>query len=55
MRFTHGEEKLGGRSAPLVGAKTNPFRGSVLNGNASNPTAFAGNVFLDEDSGRHVF
>jgi hypothetical protein len=44
---------MGARSAALTGAKTNPFRGSVLCRNAQNPSGFAGNVFLDEDSGRY--
>jgi hypothetical protein len=37
---------MGARSAALVFATTNPFRGSVLCGNAQNPTVFTGNVFL---------
>ncbi|HEY5001688.1 MAG TPA: hypothetical protein VII61_00955 [Ktedonobacteraceae bacterium] len=44
---------MGARSAALADAKPNPFRGSVLNGNAQNPTAFAGNVFLDNDIDRY--
>jgi hypothetical protein len=39
---------MGARSATLAFATRSPFRGSVLHGNAQNPTAFAGNVFLDE-------
>jgi hypothetical protein len=45
---------MGARSDALTFARTSPFRGSVLNGNAQNPTAFAGNVGLDDDIGLHV-
>jgi len=45
---------MGARSAALAAARTIPLRGSVLDGNAQNPTGFPGKVFLDEDSGRHV-
>src|ERR1019366_2675587 len=51
--FRHREEKMGARSAALADAKTTPFRGSVLCGNAQNPSGFPGKVFLDEDSGRY--
>jgi hypothetical protein len=44
---------MGARSAALADAKTTPFRGSVLCGNAQNPSGFPGKVFLDEDSGRY--
>jgi hypothetical protein len=44
---------MGARSVALAFATRSPFRGSVLHGNAQNPTACAGNVFLDEDSGRY--
>ncbi len=33
--------------------KPAPFGGSVLHGNAQNPSGFPGKVFLDEDSGRY--
>jgi hypothetical protein len=45
---------MGARLAALTFATRSPFRGSVLNGNAQNPTAFAGNVGLDEDIGLHI-
>src|SRR5450432_2497262 len=47
----HGEEKMGARSAAFASARIFPFRGSVLNGNAQNPTGFPGNVFLVDDIG----
>jgi hypothetical protein len=46
---------MGARSAALASARIFPFRESVLDGNAQNPTGFPGNVFLVEDIGLHIF
>jgi hypothetical protein len=46
---------MGARSAALASARRVPFRGSVLDGNAQNPTGFPGNVFLVDDIGLHTF